>query len=97
MGSGRQVSVGPGGYPIVAASTIRRLLRESRVAATDRRARFVGIEAYTEAGGDTILHDLFGGSWLQSKCQEINIPSLSIIGPVMQLFQAYLGHRPQGG
>ena len=30
-------------------------------------------------------------SKLQSKCQEINIPSLSIIGPVMQLFQAYLG------
>jgi regulator of PEP synthase PpsR (kinase-PPPase family) len=28
---------------------------------------------------------------LESKCQEINIPSLSIIGPVMQLFQAYLG------
>lgn len=28
---------------------------------------------------------------LQAKCQEINIPSLSIIDPVMQLFQAYLG------
>lgn len=28
---------------------------------------------------------------LEAKCQEINIPSLSIIGPVMQLFQAYLG------
>ena len=28
---------------------------------------------------------------LESKCQEMNIPSLSIIGPVMQLFQAYLG------
>jgi ParB-like chromosome segregation protein Spo0J len=33
------------------ASTIRRLLTETHVAATDRRARFVGIEAYTEAGG----------------------------------------------
>lgn len=32
------------------ASTIRRLLTETHVAATDR-ARFVGIEAYTEAGG----------------------------------------------
>jgi ParB family chromosome partitioning protein len=40
------------------ASTIRRLLTETHVAATDRRARFVGIKAYTEAGG-TVLRDLF--------------------------------------
>jgi ParB family transcriptional regulator, chromosome partitioning protein len=40
------------------ASTIRRLLTETHVPATDRRARFVGIEAYVEAGG-TVLHDLF--------------------------------------
>jgi ParB family transcriptional regulator, chromosome partitioning protein len=40
------------------ASTIRRLLTETHVPAIDRRARFVGIEAYTEAGG-TILLDLF--------------------------------------
>jgi ParB family chromosome partitioning protein len=40
------------------ASTIRRLLTETHVAATDRRARFVGIEAYTGAGG-TVLRDLF--------------------------------------
>jgi ParB family chromosome partitioning protein len=40
------------------ASTIRRLLTETHVAATDRRAVFVGAEAYTEAGG-TILRDLF--------------------------------------
>ncbi|MBR1163950.1 ParB/RepB/Spo0J family partition protein [Bradyrhizobium elkanii] len=40
------------------ASTIRRLLTESHVAATDRRARFVGLEAYAEAGG-TVLRDLF--------------------------------------
>lgn len=33
------------------ASTIRRLLTETHVPATDRRARFVGIDAYTEAGG----------------------------------------------
>ncbi|GIQ78255.1 DNA-binding protein [Bradyrhizobium sp. RD5-C2] len=39
-------------------STIRRLLTETHVAATDRRVRFVGLEAYTEAGG-TILRDLF--------------------------------------
>ena len=40
------------------ASTIRRLLTETHVAATDRRAVFVGVEAYAEAGG-TILRDLF--------------------------------------
>jgi ParB family chromosome partitioning protein len=40
------------------ASTIRRLLTETHVPATDRRARFVGIEAYAEAGG-TLLRDLF--------------------------------------
>lgn len=28
---------------------------------------------------------------LQDKCAELNIPSLSILGPVLQLFQAYLG------
>jgi len=40
------------------ATTIRRLLTETHVAATDHRAVFVGVEAYTEAGG-TILRDLF--------------------------------------
>ena len=40
------------------ASAIRRLLTETHVAAADRRARFVGLEAYIEAGG-TILRDLF--------------------------------------
>src|SRR3981189_3170647 len=34
---------------------------------------------------------------LEAKCQQINIPSLSIIGPVMQLFQAYLGAATTGG
>jgi regulator of PEP synthase PpsR (kinase-PPPase family) len=33
---------------------------------------------------------------LEGKCKEINIPSLSIIGPVMQLFQAYLGAATTG-
>jgi ParB family chromosome partitioning protein len=40
------------------ASNVRCLLTETHVAATDRRAVFVGVEAYTEAGG-TILRDLF--------------------------------------
>ncbi|MBX9709466.1 MAG: kinase/pyrophosphorylase [Xanthobacteraceae bacterium] len=30
---------------------------------------------------------------LEAKCRDINIPSLSIIGPVMQLFRAYLGRE----
>lgn len=33
---------------------------------------------------------------LEAKCQEIKSPSLSIIGPVMQLFQAYLGAATTG-
>ena len=40
------------------ASTIRRLLTETHVPATERRVHFVGIEAYVEAGG-TLLRDLF--------------------------------------
>src|SRR5215467_5417251 len=28
---------------------------------------------------------------LESKCHEYNLPALSILGPVLQLFQAYLG------
>ena len=35
-------------------------------------------------------------SRLESKCRDINIPSLSIIGPVMQLFEAYLGAATTG-
>lgn len=38
--------------------SIRRMLTEIHVAATDRRAIFVGAEAYAEAGGN-ILRDLF--------------------------------------
>jgi [pyruvate, water dikinase]-phosphate phosphotransferase / [pyruvate, water dikinase] kinase len=35
-------------------------------------------------------------SRLEDKCQQINVPSLSIIGPVMQLFEAYLGAATTG-
>ncbi len=38
----------------------------------------------------TLLDDDLVGR-LERKCSEMNIPSLSIIGPVLQLFQAYLG------
>lgn len=46
---------------------IRRHLTESAVRASDRRARFVSVEAYEAAGG-MVLRDLFeddGGGWLQ--------------------------------
>ena len=46
---------------------IRRLLTEGAVRASDKRAQFVGIEAYEAAGG-AIMRDLFqqdDGGWLQ--------------------------------
>ena len=46
---------------------IRRMLTEGAVRASDKRAVFIGLEAYEEAGG-TILRDLFqadDGGWLQ--------------------------------
>jgi len=46
---------------------IRRMLTETTVRASDRRALFVGIEAYEAAGG-LVLRDLFqsdDGGWLQ--------------------------------
>ncbi|KAA5604021.1 ParB/RepB/Spo0J family partition protein [Roseospira marina] len=47
--------------------TIRRLLTETAIPADDRRARFVGAEAYAAAGG-IIMRDLFSeddGGWFQ--------------------------------
>ncbi|MDN4986223.1 kinase/pyrophosphorylase [Bradyrhizobium arachidis] len=35
-------------------------------------------------------------SRLEDKCKAINVPSLSIIGPVMQMFEAYLGAATTG-
>ncbi|MFG1419921.1 ParB/RepB/Spo0J family partition protein [Xanthobacter sp. V0B-10] len=46
---------------------IRRMLTEGAVRASDKRSRFIGIEAYETAGG-TVLRDLFqgdDGGWLQ--------------------------------
>lgn len=46
---------------------IRRLLTEGAVRASDKRAQFIGLDSYVEAGG-TILRDLFqgdDGGWLQ--------------------------------
>ena len=49
------------------AYAIRRAMTEAKVSVGDRRARFVGVEAY-EAEGGGILRDLFtedGGGWLE--------------------------------
>lgn len=55
------------GSQFISAHQIRRLLTEDAIAATDRRVRFIGIDAYTEAGG-YVMRDLFSGDddgWLQ--------------------------------
>ena len=47
--------------------TIRRMLTEGTVRASDKRAQFIGLTAYEEAGG-VVLNDLFqgdDGGWLQ--------------------------------
>ncbi|WP_306120707.1 MULTISPECIES: ParB/RepB/Spo0J family partition protein [unclassified Roseitalea] len=46
---------------------VRRMLTEGAVRASDRRAQFVGLDNYVEAGGE-VLRDLFqtdDGGWLQ--------------------------------
>jgi regulator of PEP synthase PpsR (kinase-PPPase family) len=48
-----------------------------------------GIVLFTLLEKDLVLK-------LEAKCKEINVPSLSIIGPVMQLFEAYLGAATTG-
>ena len=51
----------------VPAYHIRRLLTEDAISASDRRVRFIGIDAYTEAGG-YLMRDLFSSDedgWLQ--------------------------------
>ena len=61
----RQVFEQLGDYRPVHA--IRRAMTEAKVRAEDRRAVFVGLEAYEAAGG-TVLRDLFtedGGGWLE--------------------------------
>jgi ParB family chromosome partitioning protein len=47
--------------------TIRRMLTQGAVRASDKRAQFIGVAPYEEAGG-TVLNDLFqgdDGGWLQ--------------------------------
>lgn len=49
------------------AYAVRRMLTEGAVRASDKRAQFIGLDAYVEAGG-TVLRDLFegdDGGWLR--------------------------------
>jgi ParB family chromosome partitioning protein len=53
--------------PHTPAYAIRRAMTEAKVRVDDRRVRFIGVEAYAEAGGG-VLRDLFtedGGGWLE--------------------------------
>jgi [pyruvate, water dikinase]-phosphate phosphotransferase / [pyruvate, water dikinase] kinase len=69
-------------YPLVRSQKqLDRVLDESEEAP--------GIVLFTLLEKDLV-------SRLEAKCKEINVPSLSIIGPVMQLFQAYLGAATTG-
>ncbi len=45
-------------YSYIAPQAIRRMLTQSNVEASDRRARFIGVKAYHKAGG-TFVRDLF--------------------------------------
>src|SRR5207344_982062 len=69
-------------YPLVRSQKqLDRVLAESEEAP--------GIVLFT-----LLEKDLVGR--LETKCRDINIPSLSIIGPVMQMFEAYLGAATTG-
>ncbi|RWQ81909.1 MAG: ParB/RepB/Spo0J family partition protein [Mesorhizobium sp.] len=49
------------------AYAIRRMLTEGAIRASDKRAQFIGLDAYVQAGG-TVLRDLFegdDGGWLR--------------------------------
>ena len=53
--------------PYISAHQIRRMLTEDAIPAGDRRVRFIGIEAYSQAGG-YVMRDLFSEQnegWLQ--------------------------------
>ncbi len=61
---------------------IRRLLTETAIRASDRRAVYVGVEAYDAAGG-IVMHDLFEqdrGGWLQDPAllEQLVIEKLAI-------------------
>ena len=66
---------------------IRRAMTESKVSASDRRAIFVGAEAYAEAGG-TILRDLFtedGGGWFEDAALLDRLVAEKLVGIAEQV------------
>lgn len=68
------------------ASFIRQAMTQTKVAADDRRAVFVGVEAYAEAGG-SVLRDLFtedGGGWLE----DVGLLDRLVAGKLAALAQA---------
>ena len=81
---------GAAALPTREAYQIRRMLTEGAVRASDKRAQFVGIEAYEEAGG-IVLRDLFqsdDGGWLQdpssarpARCREAGSGAAEPCGP----------------
>jgi ParB family chromosome partitioning protein len=69
---------------------IRRTMTEAKVAATDRRAVFVGAEAYGEAGG-TILRDLFtedGGGWFEDPALLDRLAAEKLAGIAQEVLDA---------
>ncbi len=66
--SGRSRSWSGSSAPTIRSRTsIRRMLTEGAVRASDKRAQFIGVDAYVEAGG-AVMRDLFqgdDGGWLQ--------------------------------
>jgi regulator of PEP synthase PpsR (kinase-PPPase family) len=56
--------------------------------------RWCAARSSSTACSTLLEKDLVGR--LEAKCRDINIPSLSIIGPVMQMFEAYLGAATTG-
>ena len=76
------------------AALIRRAMTEAKVPAGDRRAVFVGAEAYGEAGG-TILRDLFtedGGGWFEDVAllDRLAVEKLEQIAGEVQALEGWL-------
>jgi ParB family chromosome partitioning protein len=70
--------------------TIRRAMTELKVSATDRRAIFVGLDAYLEAGGP-VLRDLFTedrGGWLEDVALLDRLTAEKLAGIATQVREA---------
>src|SRR5260221_12488949 len=68
-------------------------MTEAKVSACDRRAVFIGVEAYGEAGG-TILRDLFtedGGGWFEDPAllDRLGAEELAGIGEAVRIKEGW--------